>query len=99
MRIVDTDHDLHLRLSPKAGTIRRPQTHTGIECGVGVLYVRAGEFDSRLIVQVPAQVVIRPKLKASFLGTGHLTLGVKLHPLSASPAHDTRGRGGTHHAS
>ncbi len=84
VRVVDAYHDLHLGLSPKAGTVGRAQPDAGIEIGFGVLAISADEFDSRLVIRVFAQVVVRQKLNSDLLGAGHLVFGMKLHPLSAS---------------
>jgi hypothetical protein len=81
--VVDADPDLHLRLSPEAGTVGRAQPDAGIEVGGGVLAIGADQFDARLVLRVLAQVVVRQQLKADRLGGGHLIFGTELDPPSA----------------
>jgi len=83
VRVINAYQNFHLGLSPKAGAVGRAQADAGIEVGVGVLIVGAGEFDSRFVIGFGTQVVIRQKVEADLFGAGHLVFGMERHPLSA----------------
>src|ERR1700739_492062 len=72
MRVVDANHDFHLRLHPETRAVGRAQPDAGIEVGVAVLAVGTDQFDARLVLRVLAEVVVGKQLKAHFLGAGHL---------------------------
>src|SRR5271168_577633 len=59
---IDADQNLHLRLAPEAGIVGPSQTGAGIEDGALVLAIAANDFDSRLVVGIFPQIVVRKQL-------------------------------------
>src|SRR6266850_2131824 len=59
VRVVYSDHHLHLRLSPKAGAVRWTEPHAGVEVGIGVFPIRANQFDAGLVIRILAQIIVR----------------------------------------
>ncbi len=83
MEVVDTNHDFHLRLSPKAGAIGRSKADSRVEIAHFELAVFAEQIDARLEVRIFAEVVVRDQLEAGALGAGHFVFGLKFRPAAA----------------
>ena len=83
VRIVHPHFDLKLRLSPKAGTVRRRQPDARVEVGQFELAVIADQIDARFVLVILTEIIVRLQLKAGLLVAGHLVGGMEFEPVSA----------------